>query len=92
MTDDEMVAWHHQLNGHEFEYPCHQGTLPWACLDGGYPLPWLNLALLPYPTIGIKLAEARGPYQREIGVDVCVCVCGRDNGGGHPGGWPALLR
>ena len=29
--------------------PCHQGTLPWACLDGGYPLPWLNLALLPLP-------------------------------------------
>ena len=19
MTEDEMVAWHHQLNGHEFE-------------------------------------------------------------------------
>ena len=19
MTDDEMVGWHHQLNGHEFE-------------------------------------------------------------------------
>ena len=20
MTEDEMVAWHHRLNGHEFEY------------------------------------------------------------------------
>ena len=20
MTEDEMVGWHHQLNGHEFEY------------------------------------------------------------------------
>ena len=20
MTEDEMVEWHHQLNGHEFEY------------------------------------------------------------------------
>ena len=20
MTDDELVAWHHRLNGHEFEY------------------------------------------------------------------------
>lgn len=30
---------------------------------------------LPHPTIGIKLAEARGPYHREIGLDMCVCVC-----------------
>ena len=21
LTEDEMVGWHHQLNGHEFEYP-----------------------------------------------------------------------
>ena len=21
MTEDEMVGWHHRLNGHEFEYP-----------------------------------------------------------------------
>ena len=21
MTEDEMVGWHHQLNGHEFEEP-----------------------------------------------------------------------
>ena len=21
MTEDEMVGWHHQLNGHEFEQP-----------------------------------------------------------------------
>ena len=20
MTEDEMIGWHHQLNGHEFEY------------------------------------------------------------------------
>ena len=20
MTEDDMVGWHHQLNGHEFEY------------------------------------------------------------------------
>ena len=38
MTEDEMVGWHHQLNGHEFEQPPRvgdgQGSLaccsPWA--------------------------------------------------------------
>ena len=38
MTEDEMVGWHHQLNGHEFEqtpgYSEEQGSLmccsPWG--------------------------------------------------------------
>ena len=38
MTEDEMVGWHHQLNGHEFEYAPRvgdgQGSLvccsPWG--------------------------------------------------------------
>ena len=38
-TEDEMVGWHHQLNGHEFEHPLGdsegQGGLaccsPWGC-------------------------------------------------------------
>ena len=38
MTEDEMVGWHHQLNGHEFEQPPEnsegQGSLaccsPWG--------------------------------------------------------------
>ena len=38
MTEDEMVGWHHQLNGHEFEQPLGvgdgQGSLaccsPWG--------------------------------------------------------------
>ena len=25
MTEDEMVGWHHQLNGHEFEQPLGDG-------------------------------------------------------------------
>ena len=38
MTEDEMVGWHHELNGHEFEQPpgddgqeslaCYS---PWGC-------------------------------------------------------------
>ena len=38
MTEDEMVGWHHQLNGHEFEQSPGdegQGSLvccsPWGC-------------------------------------------------------------
>ena len=36
MTEDEMVGWHHRLNGHEFEYTLGvgggQGVLvsPWG--------------------------------------------------------------
>ena len=41
MTEDEMVGWHHQLNGHEFEeapgYGEGQGSLmccsPWGCKE-----------------------------------------------------------
>ena len=37
MTEDEMVGWHHQLNGHEFDYAQRvgdgQGSL--ACFS-----PW----------------------------------------------------
>ena len=41
MTEDEMVGWHHQLNGHEFEQAPGvgdgQGSLvccsPWGCKE-----------------------------------------------------------
>ena len=43
MTEDEMVGWHHQLNGHEFEQTpgdgLEQGSLvccsPWGCEESG---------------------------------------------------------
>ena len=25
MTEDDLVGWHHQFNGHEFEYPLGVG-------------------------------------------------------------------
>ena len=31
MTEDEMVGWHHQLNGHEFEQDPGVGV--WGCLS-----------------------------------------------------------
>ena len=41
MTEDEMVGWHHRLNGHEFEQAPGagdgQGSLachsPWGCKE-----------------------------------------------------------
>ena len=49
MAEDEMVGWHHQLNGHEFEQTLKvsdgQGTLaccsPWGCKELG-TTEWLN--------------------------------------------------
>ena len=43
MTEDEMVGWHHQLDGHEFEQTpgdgLEQGSLaccsPWGCKESG---------------------------------------------------------
>ena len=43
MTEDEMVGWHHRLNGHEFEQFLGdsegQGSLvfcsPWGCKELG---------------------------------------------------------
>ena len=38
MTEDEMVGWHHQLDGHEFEQALgvgnRQGRLAWCSLWG----------------------------------------------------------
>ena len=50
-TDDEMVGWHHRLNGHEFEWATGvgQGGLaccsPWGCKESDSPeqLNWTEL-------------------------------------------------
>ena len=37
MTEDKMVGWHHQLNGHEFKEALGvgegQGGSPWGCKE-----------------------------------------------------------
>ena len=42
-TEDEMVAWHHRLDGHEFEQALEvgdgQGSLA-CCQAWGLPSPW----------------------------------------------------
>ena len=48
-TEDEMVGWHHQLNGHEFEWTPEVGDVqgglvccsPWGCKESDMT-EWLN--------------------------------------------------
>ena len=46
MTEDEMVGWHHQLNGHEFEQALRdgegQGSL--ACCSPWVAMTWTGLS------------------------------------------------
>ena len=50
MTEDEMVVWHHRLNGHEFEKALGddegQGSLvccsPWGHKESDMPKPLKN--------------------------------------------------
>ena len=46
MTEDEMVVWHHRLNGHEFEQALGddegQGSL--ACCSHGVTKSWRRLS------------------------------------------------
>ena len=56
MTEDEMVGWHHQFNGHEFEQAPGvgkwQGSLeccsPWGYKESGMtePLNWYSWSLI----------------------------------------------
>ena len=51
MTEDEMVGWHHRLNGHEFEQTPgdSEGQESLACCSPwgrkeSYTIEWLNCA------------------------------------------------
>ena len=56
MTEDEMVVWHHQLNGHEFEQAPGvsdgQGTAEFSKFPG-----ILSAALLQHHLSGFELAQ-----------------------------------
>ena len=53
MTEDEMLVWHHQLNGHELGqalgYDEGQGSLaccsPWGCKESYMTEPLNNITL-----------------------------------------------
>ena len=50
MTEDEMVGWHHKLNGHEFEQTLGDSEgqggpvccIPWSCKELDMTEQWNN--------------------------------------------------
>ena len=40
MTEDEMVGWHHQLNGHGFEQKLVMDRVPWDAAVHGVVKSW----------------------------------------------------
>ena len=74
VTEDEMVGWHHQLNGHTFEqtlgYSEGQGSLmccsPWDCkeLDTTKQLNWTELTCEPHGFV--ERVKKRWPSQQKI--------------------------
>ena len=67
MTEDEVVGWHHQLNGHEFEQTPGdnegQGILaccnPWSCKESGMTeqLNNNNISFNSYPKTSKRLVS-----------------------------------
>ena len=43
MTEDEMIGWHHQLNGHEFEQIPGDGEA-WCATVHGVAKSWTRLS------------------------------------------------
>ena len=66
MTEDEMVGWHHRLNGHEFKQTLGvgdgQGSLaccgPWGCKESDMT-EWLNWLIQP---LRGEIRPAEGTY------------------------------
>jgi len=69
-TEDKMVGWHHQLDGHEFEQAPGvsdgQGSLvccsPWGCKESD-TTEWLNF-------VALNLVDPRGPWAMFL---ICPC-------------------
>ena len=76
-TEDEMIGWHHQLNGHEFEQALGvgdgQGSLaccsPWCCQESDMT-EWLNnkrvtLGTSPHLWLISACVQGDSPRERE---------------------------
>ena len=57
MTEDEMVGWHHQLNGHEFEQALGDGKAREAWRAAVHAVAKNLTQLSGWTTIGLKWAE-----------------------------------
>ena len=67
MTEDEMVAWHHQLNGHEFEQALGvgygQGSLACSCPWGDRELEMSNWNEM----MKMQINDLQTPHTGKIG-------------------------
>ena len=90
-TEDEMVGWHHRLNGHEFEQALgvgdRQGSLaccsPWGCkeLDTTERLNWTEVCLrASQVSLVVKNQPASVGDLRDMG---SIPGSGRSLGAGH---------
>ena len=84
-TEDEMVGWHHRLNGHEFEQALGdgegQGSLvcysPWGCKEPDTTE--LNRTELS-PVLSSSEGEESACSEGDLGL---ILGLGRSPGGGH---------
>ena len=70
MTEDEMVGWHHRLNGHESEQALGvgdgQGGLaccsPWGCKESDMTeqLNWAELSMYYHFGFGLEWGSSKG--------------------------------
>ena len=88
-TEDEMVGWHHQLNGHEFEITpgVGEGLGSLACCIHGvaksrtWLSDWIDLGLVGGDGRGGMWENCqpedweKGSSQPFVSVSVCVCSC-----------------
>ena len=90
VTEDDMVGWHHCLNGHEFEQPPWdgdgQGSLacwsPWGCKESDMS-EWLNWTehplrrprLAPHKDSGCSYLGGCAGHMVLSGAHVNVCPC-----------------
>ena len=89
MTEDEMVRWHHRLNGHEFEQAPgdaeRQRSLgccsPWGCresdttegLNNNKQDTQFSLPSSAHPALGFKLLKV---FQIQLSIIASHCILG----------------
>ena len=79
MTEDEMIGWHHWLNGHEFEQILGDGErqesleccIPWGCKELGMPKLLNNNK---FNKISKNFLNCHF-IRLELNFSACVCVC-----------------
>ena len=80
MTKDEMVEWHHQLNGHEFEQALGvgDGKEAWCAAVHGVAKSWtwlsnwtdLNWTFL--PITGVRMGEEKADTHKRITKEMSI--------------------